>query len=120
MFYTFYVYICFLLVHVGINSAMLQNSPFYQDTLNNWLAEEGLGNVYWVPCFRTNADGWNASIFQSQCALKAATVVIIRKRDCFFGGFADKPWSGKLKPCHCVSSTPELAKRFCVIVIFVF
>ena len=96
MCYTFSVYICFLRVHVGINSAMLQNSPFYQDTLSNWLAEEGLGNVYWVPCFRANADGWNASIFQNQCAFKPATVFIIRKRDCLFGGFADKPWSGKL------------------------
>lgn len=70
---------------------MLQNGPSPRDKLNEWLAEDGFGDRYWVPCFRASIDGWNASIFQSQCATEEATVTIIRKGNCLFGGFADKP-----------------------------
>ena len=60
-----------------------------------WLAEKGLGDEYWVPCFRGSLDSWNASLFKSQCRNKKSTVALIRKGDCLFGGFSDKPWEGK-------------------------
>ena len=84
----------------GINSKMLDSSPFYQDKLNLWLAAEGFGDKYWIPCFRGIEDGWNASVFDSLCAKKEATVTIIRKGDCLFGGFADKPWSKLSRKYH--------------------
>ncbi|KAL9958730.1 hypothetical protein ACROYT_G035784 [Oculina patagonica] len=80
----------------GIRSDMLKNGPGYQDKLMQLLAEEGFGDKYWVPCFRGSVDGWNASVFQSQCASKKATVTIIRKGDCLFGGFTDKAWGGSV------------------------
>ena len=60
-----------------------------------WLAEKGLGDEYWVPCFRGSLDSWNASLFKIQCRNKKSTVALIRKGDCLFGGFSDKPWEGK-------------------------
>lgn len=84
------------LLYLGIRSDMLKNGPGYQDKLKQWLGEEGFGDKYWVPCFRGSVDGWNASVFQSECASKKATVTIIRQGDCLFGGFTDKPWEGKV------------------------
>lgn len=84
------------LFYLGIRSDMLKNGPGYQDKLIQWLAEEGFGHKYWVPCFRGSVDGWNASLFQKECASKKSTVIIIRKGDCLFGGFTDKPWEGKV------------------------
>ena len=86
---------CFLL-QLGIRSDLLQNGTWFQDKLKEWLSEEGFGDEYWVPCFRGSLDGWNASLFQNQCGNKKATVAIIRKGDSVFGGFADKPWEGKM------------------------
>ena len=63
--------------------------------LIEWLPT-GSGTGNWSICWRATKDGWNASIFHSNCDGKKPTLTIVQvvknKKTYVFGGYATESW----------------------------
>ena len=51
--------------------------------------------TYFERCWHAKTDGWNSSIFHSNCDEKGPTVTIIKVGQYIFGGYTDTSWQSK-------------------------
>ena len=74
----------------------MKNEPIEFDyKLIEWLpTENGTGN--WSICWRATKDGWNVSVFHSNCDGKKPTLTIVQvvknNKTYIFGGYATVSW----------------------------
>ena len=77
-------------------SEILKNEPIeFDNKLREWLPTEyGTGN--WSICWRATRDGWDGSVFHSNCDGKKPTLTIVQviktSKTYVFGGYATESW----------------------------
>ena len=77
-------------------SEILKIEPVeFNNKLGEWLPEQNeTGN--WSVCWRATRDGWNASVFHSNCDGKNTALTIVQvvknNKTYVFGGYATKSW----------------------------
>ena len=77
-------------------SQILKNESIEFDyKLAEWLPKED-GTGKWIICWRATEDGWNASVFHSNCDGKKPTLTIVEvlknSKKYVFGGYATETW----------------------------